>query len=244
MKIIEKANLPQDEVKVAAISCKAQKLVKSLERNGMKLIKFKEASNLLYGLRSHADIHMLHLGGEILWISQEQHTYKSILEEKGFKVSFLPNALGEKYPDDVPLNAAILCKNVIVNPKSICKAIDFTGFNIIPVKQGYTKCSVCIVKDNAIITDDVGIYDSARNNSIDSLLISKGDIVLDGMNYGFIGGCCGLIDKDLILFNGKLTSHRDADKVKAFLLNHHVNYISFGDYPLTDIGGILPLIQK
>ena len=64
------------------------------------------------------------------------------------------------------------------------------------------------------------------------------------MNYGFIGGCCGLIDKDLMLFNGNLKSHRNYNEINSFLSNYKIKVLSVGDYPLTDIGGILPLLEK
>jgi hypothetical protein len=63
------------------------------------------------------------------------------------------------------------------------------NFNIIDVKQGYTKCSVLPVSNNAFITDDISIYNQCVSFGIDVLYVGKGDVSLPGYNYGFIGGC-------------------------------------------------------
>ena len=80
--------------------------------------------------------------------------------------------------------------------------------------------------ESAIITDDVSIASAAEKNGLAVLLVSKGDVALPGREYGFIGGCCGLIAPDTMLFNGSLASHKA------------------GDFQLTDIGSILPLAER
>ena len=49
------------------------------------------------------------------------------------------------------------------------------GYEIINVKQGYAKCSICVVSDNAIITADKGIAKAAIQNRIDVLEITRLD---------------------------------------------------------------------
>ena len=116
---------------------------------------------------------------------------------------------------------------------------------IIDVKQGYSKCSVCICKRNTIITDDISIYNAvSQYDNIKSLLVEKGNVSIGKYDYGFIGGCCGLIDKNLLLFNGDLSTHSDFDKIKNFLYDNEVNYIDIKGKPLTDIGSIIPITQK
>ena len=98
---------------------------------------------------------------------------------------------------------------------------------IIDVKQGYSKCSVCICKHNTIITDDISIFNNLlQYDDIKSLLVEKGTVKIDKYDYGFIGGCCGLIDKDLLLFNGDLSMHSDFDKIKNFKYNKYVKKIN------------------
>lgn len=153
-------------------------------------------------------------------------------------------ALGAEYPADVPLNAAVFGNYAILNPKTVCPNINFFGRTLIPVRQGYAKCSAVPVTENAIITDDVAIASAAEKNGLEVLLVSKGDVLLPGREYGFIGGCCGLIAPDIMLFNGALASHGDADRIRAFLHSFGVRIEETGNFPLTDIGGILPLAEK
>ena len=67
---------------------------------------------------------------------------------------------------------SIVCKartrrRAIVNDNMICKTnstsrhllnfAETNNINIINSNQGYSKCSICIVSENAIITEDSGI---------------------------------------------------------------------------------------
>ena len=189
-------------------------------------------------------MHLLHLGGRKIILSREQLENAQKLASSGFDVHILDSALGAEYPADVPLNAAVFGNYAILNPKTVCPNIDFFGRTLIPVRQGYAKCSVAPVTENAIITDDVAIASAAEKNGLEVLLVSKGDVLLPGREYGFIGGCCGLIAPDIMLFNGALASHGDADRIRAFLHSFGVRIEETGNFPLTDIGGILPLAEK
>lgn len=111
--------------------------------------------------------------------------------------------------------------------------------NLINVKQGYTKCSVAVVSDNAIITSDKIIAQKAKEVSIDVLLIPPGDIILPGLDYGFIGGCCGLIEKDLMAFFGDLNYFNYGNEIKEFLYKHNVKPIYLRKGKLIDRGSIL-----
>ena len=151
------------------------------------------------------------------------------------------------YPNDCLLNFADIGDYIICNKAILTKEIVelLPNKQIIDVKQGYSKCSVCICKYNTIITDDISIYNAVlQYDNIKSLLVEKGSVRIDKYDYGFIGGCCGLIDKDILLFNGDLSTHSDFDKIKNFLYDNNVKYIDIKGKPLTDIGSIIPITEK
>ena len=75
------------------------------------------------------------------------------------------------------------------------------------------------------------------------MLVEKGSVHIDKYDYGFIGGCCGLINKNTLLFNGDLSLHSDFDKIKNFLYDNDINYIDIKGKPLTDIGSIIPIME-
>ena len=64
---------------------------------------------------------------------------------------------------------------------------EITGEKI-NVSQGYSKCSLCIVNENSVITEDDGIAEVLKRHNMDVLKISAGDVLLSGLDYGFLGG--------------------------------------------------------
>lgn len=241
---IESPNLPKRGIALAAVSVGAEKAKEYLESRGIAVFDILPSSAITDGTAAHADLHLLHLGGRKIILSREQLENAQKLASSGFDVHILDSALGAEYPADVPLNAAVFGNYAILNPKTVCPNINFFGRTLIPVRQGYAKCSAVPVTENAIITDDVAIASAAEKSGLEVLLVSKGDVLLPGREYGFIGGCCGLIAPDIMLFNGDLSSHGDADRIRAFLSSFGVSAEETGHFPLTDIGGILPLAEK
>lgn len=147
-----------------------------------------------------------------------------------------------RYPGDIEFNCVQVGKNLICNKKhthsEIIKYAESNNINIINVNQGYAKCSVCVVSDRGLITDDDSIAQKAKDNGIDVLKIKKGYVKLPGYDYGFIGGCCGLVENDLIVFNGKIENHPDYDKINEFCKHYGVRILSLSDEELYDIGTI------
>ena len=86
------------------------------------------------------------------------------------------------------------------------------GLELIPVKQGYAKCSLCIVSENAVITADEGLAYTLCRAGLDVLKIIPGCIRLPGYGYGFIGGCCGKLDAATMAFAGDPLTHPDGKK--------------------------------
>jgi len=62
MKYIEKPNLPQGRVTVAAISSQAGESIKKLNELGIKTAEIKPYNALPIPVNSHADLQILHLG--------------------------------------------------------------------------------------------------------------------------------------------------------------------------------------
>ena len=144
-----------------------------------------------------------------------------------------------RYPEDVGLCAAAVGDNLICSAKYTNEKILKSKKNIIDVRQGYAKCSVCVVDENAIITSDAGICKKALQSGIDALLIEPGHIGLDGYGYGFIGGCSGLICKNTLAFTGNIGLHPNYWDIKKFCENRGVGIISLSEKRLYDYGSLL-----
>ena len=110
-------------------------------------------------------------------------------------------------------------------------------------RQGYSRCSVCVVNDNAIITADEGICRSAEARGVDVLKIRPGYIDLPGFDYGFIGGASFKISDTKLAFTGRLDRHPDAERIIEFVSLHNVDIVYITDKPAFDIGGVIPITE-
>lgn len=245
MKCISNSNLPQKRVGEVAISAYAKAAIAKLNEIGIKTIEIIPDKRLPIPVNSHTDLQLLHFGNNIIF-SHKEHMFKEneLPDFTFIKINDKPQSF---YPNDVKLNCAIIGNKIICNKKTIAAEIlelaDKLNYKIINTNQGYAKCSICIVNENAIITDDKSIFTAVGNYFDDVLFISKNSIQLTGYNYGFIGGCCGKIDKDKIAFNGSIESHTDYKKIIDFLKRNHVECVELHKDKLVDIGGILPLME-
>lgn len=245
MKCIKNPNLPQKRVGEVAISADAKKAIAKLKEIGIKTVEILPDKRFPEPVKTHSDLQLLHFGNNIIFSHKEQTIKEKELTDFTFiKVNVIPQSF---YPNDVRLNCAIIGNKIICNKKTIATEIlelaEKLNYKTIYTNQGYTKCSICIVNENAIITDDKSIFTAVGKYFDDVLFISKNSIQLSGYNYGFIGGCCGKIDKDKIAFNGAIESHADYKKVIDFLKRNNVECVELHKDRLVDIGGILPLME-
>lgn len=241
MNFLSNPNLPESVVKTAAIGEGNKSIIKELEQLGIEVIELK-SNKCLGALSCHADMQLFDNGNGNFVIDSLQTELCEIINKWGGKALFVDIPDNATYPQDVLLNAASVGDYLICNTKTICREIlDLSSKKIIDVNQGYSKCSTCVVNSEAIITDDVSVYNAAINY-IDVLLISKGDIRLEGFNYGFIGGATFKLDKNNLGITGKLKTHTDADIIRSFLKNHSVEVVELSSDVITDIGGVIPLM--
>lgn len=243
-KILKYANLPSAKVKLCAIGKGNKETEKELNRLGIMTISPKASQKLLKSESSHADILMLHLGEEKIFLSKEQDELASSLISYGFSPTLLKTELDSKYPENILLNAAIIKDRFFAHKNSISIFNEFKDFNFYPVNQGYAKCSTCIINDNTAITEDESIFSILKNTGLDVLKIKKGDVRLKGMNYGFFGGASCKLSSDILAINGQLRYNSDKDIIISFLRNHSVHIVELKSGQLEDIGGILPLLEE
>lgn len=196
-------------------------------------------------ISSHPDL-VLAILDNILVI--DEHAHRSIFQQlEDLRVPYVTTSpeLAALYPLDVAYNAVItrdyfLHKLEATNPLLLLHSRR-SGKNLIPVKQGYTKCSTVVVNDTTLITSDRGIYHAAKND-MNLLLVEPGHVLLPGFDLGFLGGTSGLLE-DTVIFHGDLSKHPDFLRIKDFLDEAGKELHYFEEFPLTDIGSILVLQQ-
>lgn len=244
-KIIDRPNLPENDVRLVAISESAGEASRFLHSLGIKTVDIQANPQLSQAVSAHADIKFLHTPSHILYAYKEEiDSFKNL---QFFTVLGIDYKMSPNYPNDVRLNCAIIGNKIICNKRTVAKEIiemaKINGFEIIDTKQGYSKCSVCVINEDAIITDDPSIHKAAQNYFNDTLFISKGSIVLKAANYGFIGGCTGKLSKNTIAFNGRIESHEDHNKIIDFINKYKMTAVELTSERLEDIGGIIPLTE-
>lgn len=236
-------NLPAGKVKHAVVSGEYPEFIAELENYGITVLTTEPCNDIMPAVKLHADMLFSYLGNGEYLIEKSQTKLRNELDKLNGFICRGSIALGAKYPNDIVLNSCIIGESAICCKKNIYPLFR-EKFKLIEVSQGYAKCSVCVVDENSIITDDESIYSGCKKTDIDVLLVRKGCVLLNGFKYGFIGGCCGKISYDTIAFCGNLDTHSDASKIKSFLNFRNINYVSLGKSELTDIGSILPITQS
>lgn len=205
------------------------------------VIKIPTYNKLYESIQGHVDILLSLLNDKTLLFHRNiDKNFVDGITKLGFTVKFTNKSLEKSYPKDIILNGVNLKDYFIHNIKYTDSILldNVRDKKLINVKQGYTKCSVAIVNDKAIITSDIAIAKTLEAYNFDVLLLPPGDILLEGLNYGFIGGTCGLVDKNILAFFGSLDKYAYGREVKEFLKKHNVEPYYLSDGTLIDRGSI------
>lgn len=238
MYFVTTPNLPEGKVCLAV----SQAAIK-----GVQTLRPPKIAALKGALARHADLGLLHLGGNRVVCPPDTFDYyRERLSPFGFEIIRGERALDSTYPGDTAYNVAILKEKVLLNPKTTDKAVlnalSQSGAKIIAVRQGYSKCAVCAVSENAIITEDGGISRAAAAAGIDTLLIRPRGVRLLGFENGFFGGSCGKISSDTLAVCGDISLHPDREKILSFLDKYHIRAHGLRGGSPRDIGSIIPLL--
>lgn len=238
----DKPNLPDKNASVFIMSDRKKEYSDALHRlTGAEVFTTAPVSSITGEERYHADMSIIHIGGKKFISVPENSGLNSTLTEHGAEL-YLCSGITAASPK---LNAFILGNKLICCKKTVSEILSGhcknNNIEILHTNQRYAKCSSAIINDNALITSDESIYKLCVMNDIDVLKISAGHIMLDGYDYGFIGGCCGKISSGAIAFCGDLKTHPDSDNICGFLGNYGIKAVSLGSGQLYDTGGILPI---
>ena len=238
-------NLPENKITKIICGTEDKKILDFFKKNNIEVLPVNHNDYIDPAIALHADISALHLGGNKIIVDKTQTGLIKELCKYGMQVYTTQNEIAGEYPSDIALNFAISGSSVIGNFKYADENLSdkLTDKRRINVRQGYCKCSVLIINESAIITDDESIHKKVSECGIDSLLISKGDILLPGHSYGFIGGASFKLSRDTIVFCGDIKKHKDYTSIISFAEKYGCHVISTDDDVLRDIGGIVSLCE-
>lgn len=246
MRFVEKPNLPKGKVTTVICGTEDEKILSYFERNGISVIRNAPNGYIDPSVSTHADMAAIHLGADRIIMDKSQTALSAKLKSQGMSVFKTKSFISGDYPQDIALNFTLIGDKMFGKIPLADEVLmkEAEAFEKVSVNQGYCKCSVLVVDEKSLITDDEGIHRKALEKGVDSLLVSKGDVSLNGHTYGFIGGASGKISKDRVVFFGNIENHRDFEKIRAFLLSHGCFYECTDEGQLRDIGGIIPITEE
>lgn len=204
-----------------------------------KVVKTTENKNLLEGLRAHPDMLVHVLPNKDIVCDRDNFSYyKEIFKDRNVIPTSKP--LEKKYPGDVALNCFTFknyfIHNINYTDEKILSYYKNNGYNIICVRQGYSKCSTLVTCDFLVTSDD-GIYSSLKD-TLPIYKINFKDIKLKNFDYGFIGGSSGSLSREVFL-TGELGDYDSKSALEEILKKYDYKLNVLSSNPIEDYGSIL-----
>ncbi len=238
--------MKKDKLPLALLGCDApDKVEDALRGRGFEICRLPAYERLPRPVASHADM-LLFCDGRRIFAPKKylsgKRELKKALRGRGFKTVACREPLDGKYPYDIALNFAKAGRLVYGKLPHMAKKLKSyvvkMGYDTAVTNQGYARCSSVILGEYGIITADPSIEKMARQRELDLLKITNSGITLKGYDCGFIGGCCG-VWQNTVYFTGSISSHPQAEEIRAFCAERGFECISLTEMPLFDIGGII-----
>ena len=242
--------IPIRKVKAVIIDGRVdENIINTLTKLNIRVIKTVKCEELYDAISYHPDIVMHPIDYQTLIIAPNVYDYyKDMLKNTSIKLIKGERKLKRNYPENIAYNVARVSRYAIHNFKYTDEKLKYylenLGIEFINVKQGYSKCSTCIVSDNAIITSDPSIYKECKEYLIDTLFINSGYIDLPGLDYGFIGGATGFISDIQLAFTGEYQHHPNFLDINVFLKKYGKKPVILNNKKIIDIGSIIPLVYN
>ena len=245
MAFLEIPGLPEKQVSLCAVSSRFPSITEALAGEGIEVLTVPPLSVLPAPVASHADLQLMPLGGNRVLAAEEAAEPSKQLRQKGYEVVINDLPLGDRYPQDISLNFLVVEKMVFGHQKAMSHTLKNiileNRWHFLYSRQGYARCSVCLVSSNSAITSDPTLYGLLTAAGLDVLKLPPGDILLPGYDTGFIGGCCGLIHPRRMAFTGSLEYYHCGMAVVRFLERYQIEPVFLRKGKLLDVGGIIPL---
>ena len=210
---------------------------KNLKKLGNVL--FLNPTEITYdSISSHPDIFFFQKDDALIYAPNAPKRIIKELKKRKIKLIEGKKEVGKKYPETVPYNAVGIGNLLIHNLKHTDETILSSYENHINVNQGYTRCNLLALNENAFITSDVAVGTRLATSVHYSVLyIDPKQIKLEGQKNGFFPGCCGVWKNNLIVC-GSTKNLKEKAELDKFLKDNNFNLIELYDGDLIDVGSI------
>jgi len=212
---------------------------------GVAPILLPRDSRLSEPISSHPDILCFVHGKNIItnkeYYESQYEVFNSVKTHTGANIILTDEKLSGEYPHDAMLNALVIEDKIFLKTDTAsCAVMQYAKDSVLKIyhtNQGYPACTTLAFKGSAITADE-GMARVLCDAGVKTTLISNGDISLPPYEYGFIGGACGVTDKE-VFFIGDINLHRDSEKIKKAITDEGLAPISLSWEKLGDFGRIL-----
>ena len=210
---------------------------KNLKKLGNVL--FLNPTEITYNsISSHPDIFFFQKDDALIYAPNAPKRIIKELKKRNIKLIEGKKEVGKKYPETVPYNAIGIGNLLIHNLKHTDETILSSYENHINVNQGYTRCNLLALNENAFITSDVAVGTRLATSVHYSVLyIDPKQIKLEGQKNGFFPGCCGVWKNNLIVC-GSTKNLKEKAELDKFLKENNFNLIELYDGELIDVGSV------
>ena len=155
------------------------------------------------------------------------------------------------YPKNIPYNV-LIAGSVYFHPAGatdpvLAAGLATAGIRQANVRQGYAGCSGICVYDPCgeplLLSGDAGILRKAEAEGV-AVQLCRGveNIMLPGFDHGFVGGCCGYLERDgrrtLYTIGSMEETFYNYDEIKNALDRAEVEVRSLAGGRLQDHGGL------
>lgn len=225
--------------KIIVSNCASKNFFELLEKENIDYIKSLNNEKFNKNYNDHPDLSILKIDEDIYIESSVYNYYVDNLSGFNFKKVDVSNFKNGEMVLNIAKNKKYFFHNEKFTSKEIFEKLK-TNRKYIKINQGYSNCSM-ICFENHIITSDKGVYKTLRLENINVELVTTEGIILNGYKNGFIGGTCGFVSDDILLFYGDVTKYRDYDIIKRVADEENVKILYPKDETFVDLGGIISL---
>ena len=200
-----------------------------------------ETEGIVYpGVSGHPDIFLCQTPQVLVISPSLPLKYVQILEKHHVTYITGYNKTGSKHPSSVHYNAAA-SDHYFVHRLEYSDPVllqQCHALKKIPVKQGYTRCNLLLLRNDHYLTSDQGIYENLQRSGLSGIFVSPEGVLLPGFPNGFIGGAMGILN-NTVYIAGNLSHFPEGETVRNFLVGLGYEIIELYEGPLFDGGGIL-----
>ncbi|MBO4739974.1 MAG: hypothetical protein J5606_10510 [Bacteroidales bacterium] len=218
----------------------SDKAVKTLS-NYAEPLAFDARNTIAFSaLAGHADIFCCTgLSQPVLAPNTPQYIIE-YLKSKNIDFQYGKTIVGDSKDVISAYNVAISRSFVVHNRHCTDPVImqNLQGKTYIHVKQSFARCSTMVLPDDNFITSDKAIFAKLSEKHVNCLYVNPEQIVLPSLNYGLIGGCMGVCDKQVFV-SGSLKNIADGEKMRSWITDSGFDIVELDTTSLFDGGGLL-----